>query len=175
MADEKRYLVDPTTIDFCRTTRTYVHIPGVITLSSYVDEELFVFVLRVCSEDISEEEFVPVRRAVRRFFKWVVAERVMYHFVIHIEAIPGHLCMPFIDLMSRNQHVLNGHLHATAFVVQSRVLQIALNAAMMMYIPRRPVGIEYCDGACGSIVSEQIQFPSDVWERVRIFLLNNQL
>ena len=175
MPDRERYLLDPTTIEFCRATRMYVHLPGVITLSSHVDDDLFVFVLHVFTEDITEEEFAPVRRAVRRFFKWVVAERVMYHFVIHVEAIPVHLCMPFIELMSRNQHVLDRHLHATAFIVKSRVLQMALNAAMMMYTPKRPLGIEYCDDACGSPVSEQLQFPSDVWERVRTFFLNTQL
>ena len=126
-------------------------------------------IVNVMTRDISDDDWKTAKKLITRRLAAMHTTQTKYHFMFDVHEIPLDRLPSFQRLLSKNMQVLEDCLHSTAIVTQSVLLHSAMQLALQVYTPVRPLNFFYKEptDVVGSAECEFV--PERVMSQVKAF------
>ena len=127
------------------------------------------FGINVYSETIDDDMWKKMKRRIVTELTDIYEKGIKYHFIFDLHSVPVQRLPSFMRLMTKYQYILNECLYSTAMVTQSKLLHSALQIAMQLYTPARPINFFYREHTDNTPSEEIPTIPLRVMNQVKEF------
>jgi hypothetical protein len=135
-------------------------------------------VIRLMTPDVSEEVWAVAFDHMRRFLKWIKKSNTKYHFLFDLheaDAIPVDRMYQLQMYLRKKRYLLNTHLHSSAIITQSALLEMILNQAFEYFPSNRPVKVIVQAYAKDALRDLATDIPLEAYNIAMIHLLQNKV
>ena len=117
-------------------------VPNVMCVQTiWMDETTPLCIFRMMKSNIDDEYWQYATTHLRKFLKWIKKHGYKYHFLFdlhEVDSIPLDRLYGLQQYLRKKRDFLLAHLHSSAIITQSHMLQMVLNNAFDMWPPTRP-------------------------------------
>lgn len=107
----------------------------------WLDEQTPLCVIRLFVSEVSDEVWNHAFAHMRRFLRWIKKTGHRYHFLFDLheaDGIPLDRLYQLQKYLEKKDALIRSHLHSSAIITQSKLLEMVLMQAFELWPPRRP-------------------------------------
>tara|TARA_B100001741_G_scaffold94680_1_gene77702 strand:+ start:3977 stop:4462 length:486 start_codon:yes stop_codon:yes gene_type:complete len=123
--------------------RVIVELPNIMQLSTRIIDGTRWVYMSIFDGEVSKDDWKYAKKILESHFLLIYEKKVMYHFVFDLHVIPMKRLPEFMKLLAKYQYVLNECLLSTAVITQNKFLYTAIQLALELYTPSRPLKFFY--------------------------------
>ena len=144
----------------------------------WLDNETPLCAIRLMTSDVDDEVWAVAFDHMRRFLKWIKKTGTKYHFLFDLheaDAIPIDRLYQLQKYLDKKAELLNTHLHSSAIITQSALLEMVLNQAFEFYPSKRPLKVIVHPYSKHAERNAATEIPVQAYDTAMKHLLENKL
>ena len=133
-------------------------------------------VFKVLNSDIDNASWKVAKRNVVLFLEWSERSNIQYHFIFDVhecDTIPARRLYSLQKLLRKHQKYVKKYLHSSVVITRNKLVQSALEIALNLIHPNRPLKILLANPNEGQRGENNI--PLSTWEHCNSFFEINKL
>ena len=147
--------------------RMIVELPNIMQLSTRIIDDNRWVCMSIFDDEVAKDDWKYIKTVIESQLLLIHEKKIMYHFVFDIHVIPMKRLPGFMRLMTKYQYILNECLLSTAVVVQNKFLYTAVQLALELYTPVRPIKFFYKEHTDTSPSEEYSMIPINIMSQVK--------
>ena len=144
----------------------------------WLDDETPLCAIRLMKSEVDDQVWAIAFDHMRRFLKWIKNTGKKYHFLFDLheaDAIPVDRLYQLQKYLVKKAALLNTHLHSSAIITQSALLEMILNQAFQFYPPKRPMKVIVQPYSKHAERNAATEIPVQAYDTAMRHLLENKL
>ena len=147
-----------------------------VVLNLLCKDDVLHLIFKVLNSDIDNASWKVAKRNVVHFMEWCKSSEIRFHFVFDVhecDSIPAKRLYSMQKLLKKYRPYVKVYLHSSVVITRNKLVQSALEVALDLMHPNRPLKILLANptererGECN--------IPQSTWESCTAFFNANKL